>query len=192
MNQSDNLKRIPLREAIQSEFKASIEDKVTRYLEVDHQLMIGAHYFSAASTECIYLYRDGYFIAAVMMSHAINEGIIKFVADRNNIERHNEKETKSIDELIQILKESKLISAACATASKKIWQSFRADIHHMNPKITDIPFQKLASQNLQNLSAIERELFGFDYGEQGGIIPHQPKYWDIGADGTTSVVIRFA
>jgi hypothetical protein len=193
MNQSDNLKRIPVREAIQSEFKASIEDKVSRYLEVDHQLMIGAHYFSAASTECIYLYRDGYFIAAVMMSHAINEGIIKFVADRNNIERHNKNgETKSVDELIQILKESKLISETCANASKKIWKSFRADIHHMNPTVTEIPFQKLASQNLQNLSTIERELFGFDYGKQGGIIPRQPKYWDIDADGKTSVNIRFA
>jgi len=193
MNESDNLKRIQLREAIQSELKASIEDKVTRYLEVNHQLMIGAHYFSAASTECIYLYRDGYFIASVMMSHAINEGIIKFVAERNNIERQkNGGDTKSIEELIEELREGKLISEACAHASNSIWKSFRADIHHMNPTVTEIPFQKLASQNLQNLSTIERELFGFDYAEHGGIIPHQPKYWDINADGKTAVSIRFA
>ena len=59
----------------------------------------------------------------------------------------------------------------------------------MNPKVAKIPFQKLAKQNLKNLSIIEREIFGHDV-KDGAIIPHQPKYWDIKAYGTTPVFLR--
>ena len=64
-----------VKESIESQCNSFIEEKIDRYLEVEHQGIIGGHYFARASSECIYLYRDGYFIGAVMMSHAINEGI---------------------------------------------------------------------------------------------------------------------
>ena len=125
-----------------------------------------------------------------MMSHAINEGIIKFVAQRNTIDRHKEDEsTKTIEELICEFKEENVITESCANASIKIWKSFRADIHHMNPKIEKIPFQKLAQQNLKYLSTIEREIFGYGI-NNGAIVPHQPKYWDINTDGIATVFLR--
>ena len=65
------------------------EARVERYLEVDRQRIIGNHHFAHASTECIHLYRDGHFIATVMTTQAVNEGIIKFVAERNNIQCSN-------------------------------------------------------------------------------------------------------
>ena len=179
-----------LKESIESQCKGSIEEKISRYLEIEHQGIIGGHYFAKVSSECIYLYRDGYFIGAVMMSHAINEGIIKFIAERNNIERHREDgTTKTIKELIDEFTTKDIISKNCAKASLKIWKSFRADIHHMNPKIAKIPFQKLAQQNLKCLSIIEKEIFGHDY-SKGAIILHQPKYWDVNKDGTTSAYLR--
>ena len=61
------------------------EDRVNPYLEIDRQWIIGDHYFARASKECIHLYRDGHFIATVMTTQAVNEGILKFVAERNNI-----------------------------------------------------------------------------------------------------------
>lgn len=159
-------------------------------MEIEHQGIIGGHYFAKASSECIYLYRDGYFIGAVMMSHAINEGIIKFIAERNNIVRHKEDEnTKTIKELIDEFETKNIISKNCADASTKIWKSFRADIHHMNPKIAEIPFQELAQQNLKCLSTIEKEIFGHNY-NNGAIVPHQPRYWDINQNGTTPVFLR--
>ena len=88
MNTSVAIKRQMVKESIESQCNSFIEEKIDRYLEVEHQGIIGGHYFARASSECIYLYRDGYFIGAVMMSHAINEGIMKFVAERNRIERH--------------------------------------------------------------------------------------------------------
>ena len=187
---NEKIRRIQLRENIESQCKSSIEEKITRYLEIEHQGIVGDHSFAKASSECIYLYRDGYFIGAVMMSHAINEGIIKFIAERNNIERHKEDgTTKTIKELIDEFKEKNIISQNCADVSTKIWRSFRADIHHMNPKIAEIPFQELAQQNLKCLSTIEKEIFGHDY-NNGAIIPPRPKYWDINKNGTTPAFLR--
>ena len=179
-----------VKESIESQCNSFIEEKINRYLEIEHQGIIGGHYFAQASSECIYLYRDGYFIGAVMMSHAINEGIIKFVAERNKIKRHKaDGTTKTIIELIDEFRENNIISSLCADASMAIWKSFRADIHHMNPTVATIDFQKLAQQNLKHLSAIEREIFDFKT-NNGVIIPSQPKYWDIKEDGRTAVFLR--
>ncbi|HOO51181.1 MAG TPA: hypothetical protein PLK94_07850 [Alphaproteobacteria bacterium] len=187
----DKLRRDRLKESIESQCKGSIEEKISRYLEIEHQGIIGGHYFANASSECIYLYRDGYFIGAVMMSHAINEGIIKFVAERNSINRCKDcGDTKTIEELISEFKKKKIITDKCADASMKIWKSFRADIHHMNPTVKKIPFQKLAQQNLKHLSSIEREIFGYETTKAGAIVLYQPKYWDINPDGTAMVSLR--
>ena len=190
MSTSEVIKRQMVKESIESQCNSFIEEKINRYLEIEHQGIIGGHYFAQASSECIYLYRDGYFIGAVMMSHAINEGIIKFVAERNKIERQKaDGTTKTIAELIDEFREKGIVSNACADASMGIWQSFRADIHHMNPTVAKIDFQTLAQQNLKYLSAIEREIFDFKI-NKGAIIPSQPKYWDTNADGTTAVFLR--
>jgi len=186
MDHSEIIRRIQVRENIESECKGLIEEKISRYLEIEHQGIIGGHYFANASSECIYLYRDGYFIGAVMMSHAINEGIIKFIAERNRIERDKpDGATKTIAELIDEFREKGIISNACADASMAIWRSFRADIHHMNPTVAKIDFQKLAQQNMKCLSAIEKEIF-----ELKNNIPSQPKYWDINSEGKMAVFLR--
>ena len=190
MDTSEAIKRQMVKESIESQCNSFIEEKIDRYLEIEHQGIIGGHYFAQASSECIYLYRDGYFIGAVMMSHAINEGIIKFVAERNKIERHKvDSTTKTIVELIDEFRRNNIISSVCADACMAIWKSFRADIHHMNPTVATIDFQKLAQQNLKHLSAIEREIFDFKT-NNGAIVPSQPKYWDIKTDGRTAVFLR--
>jgi len=68
MNQSERFRRFQLKEEIESQCVSLIEEKIDRYLEIDHQWIIGDHHFARASSECVYLYRDGYFIGTVMMS----------------------------------------------------------------------------------------------------------------------------
>jgi hypothetical protein len=189
MNTSE-VKRQMLKENIKSQCVSTIEEKINRYLEIEHQGIIGGHYFAPASSECIYLYRDGYFIGAVMMSHAINDGIIKFVAERNGIEKHNaDGTTKSLEKLVGEVSEKNFFSTACADASMTIWKSFRADIHHMNPTVAKLDFQKLAQKNLKCLSFIEKELFDYKF-NNGAIAPTHPQYWDIEPDGTTTAFLR--
>jgi hypothetical protein len=194
MNTSEEIKRQRLKDSIKSQCESSIDEKINRYLEIEHQGIISGHYFAPASSECIYLYRDGYFIGAVMMSHAINEGIIKFVAERNGIERSKSDgttngTTKTIEELIEEFREKNIFSTASGDASLSIWKSFRADIHHMNPTVAKLDFQQLAQKNLKCLSFIEREIFDFKI-NSGAIVPTHPQYWDIKSDGTTTAFLR--
>jgi hypothetical protein len=206
------IKQREIKDDLRSLLEQSIDQRVNRYLEINHHWIIGNHHFAAASAECIELYRDGYFIGAVMMSQAVNEGIIKFIVEKNdidkyrkktlkkimiffakifNINRHKDIATKSISELIDELVEKNIISKRCANASKQIWGSFRNDVHHMNPKVAAIPFDVLAKRNLQSLAIIEKEIFGTDI-KNGMLIPHQPKYWDLQDDGTVQAFLRIS
>ncbi len=177
------IKRRRLQDDLRSSLEQSIDQRVDRYLEINHQWIIGNHYFAAASAECIELYRDGYFISTVMVSQAVNEGIFRFVAEKNSIDR------ESHEQFIKELMNGNIISEDCAEASQRIWGSFRNDVHHMNPKVATIPFETLAKRNLQDLSVIEKEIFGVDV-NNGKLIPHQPKYWDVQNDGTVPAFWR--
>ncbi len=176
------VRKAQLRNDLRQNDEQTLDARVARYMEIDHHGIIGNHYFAPVSSECIDLYRDGHFIAAVMASQAVNEGILKFLAERNGIQATG-------PSLMDELKLQKLISPACATALKKIWGSFRNDVHHMNPKVANIPFPKLAKSNLQALVIIEREVFGVDF-EDGKLVPKQPIYGDVQEDGTVPVFLR--
>ena len=161
------------------------EERVERSLEVDRQLIIGSHHFANASTECFLLYIDGYFIATVMTTQAVNEGIIRFVAGQNNIKHENMDHC----ELLNTLKDKSIISQDCYDASEQIRGSYRNDVHHMNPKVAQIDFPELAKKNIHNLAVIEREIWAINRTD-GERIPVQPKYWDINPDGTFPVNLR--
>ncbi|MHC4568580.1 MAG: hypothetical protein ACYTE3_22815 [Planctomycetota bacterium] len=177
------LRRAQLRGDLRQIDEQTLDARLDRYMEIDHQGIIGNHYFAAASSECINLYRDGHFIAAVMASQAVNEGILNLLADRNGIQAADH------SELMGKLQLGNVISAACATASERIWKSFRNDVHHMNPKVATIPFPQLAKSNLQALAIVEREVFAVDFSD-GKLLPKQPQYWDVQKDGTVPVFLR--
>ena len=118
------------------------EERVDRYLEVNRQRIIGSHHFARASTECIDLYRDGHFIATVMATQAVNEGITKFVAERNNINYEN----MTLSDLLTNLASQSIFSQDCFEASDQIRRSFRNDVHHMNPPVAKINFPELAKK----------------------------------------------
>lgn len=178
-----DIRRFQLKDELRQTFELTLEERIDRYLEIDHQGIIGNHYFAAASSECIDLYRDGHFIATVMASQAVNEGILKFIAERNHIQATNHQE------LMEVLVSKGIISKDFADASERIWHSFRNDVHHMNPKVTSIPFKQLAKQNLQALATVEREIFGVNI-EEGKLVPKKPLYWDVQKDGTVPVFLR--
>ena len=179
----DIIKRRDIKDGLISILEQTVDQRVERYLEIDHQGIVGSHYFAKASSECIDLYRDGYYISAVMVSQAVNEGILKFIAESNGIEK------KAYDVLLDEFMQKSIMTSGCVQASKEILGSFRNDVHHMNPKVAKIPFQQLARKNLKNLATIEKEIFGTDF-NNGELVPHHPKYWDIQKGGTVPVFLR--
>ena len=182
-----------LKSEMRAALEQTIEIRVERYLEVEHQGVIPNHHFAAASSECINLYRDGYLLSAVMVSQSVTEGIWKFVLERNQIQPKKLKagvgKKMKRSAVAAVLVKQKIISTECAEAFVRIWLSFRNDVHHMNPKVSTVPFRELARQNMVDLAAIEREIFSFTF-SNGNLVPVQPRYWDLQADGTTSAFLR--
>lgn len=186
-----DIKRQRLKDDLVASYNSSVDERVDRYLDIDHHWIIGNHHFAAASSECINLYRDGHFIATVMMSHSINEGIIVFVADRVKLTRNkSDGGAKSIEDLVDELEHSKTISKTCADAARGIYGSYRNDVHHMSPKVSSINFPLLARENLKRLAIIEGEIFGVDVTSDGKLKPYAPLYWDLNTDGTVSAFLR--
>jgi hypothetical protein len=130
-----------------------------------------------------------------MVSQGVNEAILRFISERSGIavkdpsERSGKTARKDHAELMKLLIEKQVVSEQCAKASDRIWGSFRADVHHMNPTVTEIPFKDLAKHNLQDLALIEKEIFGVHV-KNKRLIPKQPKYWDIQEDETVPVFLR--
>ena len=163
-----------------------LRERIKRCLEVDYNRIIGAQHFSRASYECIQAYHSGMFQLCVMATHSINEGIIKFVAERNRLKKIGE-----LPDTLNRLVSLKLITGDCAQASEAIWKSFRNDIHHMNPGISKIKdWHRLAKQNLRHLATVEYCVFGHDI-NQGALRPHYLQYWDLNDDEHVEAYIRF-
>jgi hypothetical protein len=175
-----------LKQTLRSMFEQQLNERVNRYLSVNHQRLIGLHHFAYASSECLDAYRDGLFTCCIMATQAVNDGIIKFIAERNSIVRQ-ERETNQA--LIQRIAAAGYVSQLLVDAACRIQGSFRNDFHHMNPTVSNVNLPVVAKQNILDLAEIEREIFGCDF-DNGYLKPSHPKYWDTAPDGTVPVFVR--
>ncbi len=182
----EQVRRHEISSGLRTRLDATIQERVDRYLEVSHQGIIPSHHFAGASAQCIHLYTDGYFLSAVMVTQAVAEGIRRFIVERNGITLDNKIDGPAC---VALLVEKGIISSECADAFNRIWRSFRNDVHHMNPKVAEIPFPKLAKGNIKDLATIEREVFAFRV-SHGKLIPVKPTYWDCQPNGTVPVFLR--
>jgi hypothetical protein len=178
--------RAVLERGLRADFDASLKERLDRWYELNHTRFIPAQHFSEASSECLYLYRDGYFVACVVLSQSVSEGIIKFVAERNGLGKNAD---WNIPDGLREMVEKQIVSGALEADALAIYHSYRNDFHHMNPTVAKLNARKIAVENIPRLQRIEREIFGFTT-QDGKIRPAQPKYWDVKEDGTAAVFIR--
>lgn len=178
------VRRSQLTETLRSELELSIDDRVSRCLEVEHHGIVANHHFAAASSEVLTLYRDGYFLSTVMVSQAVSEGIWDFLLERAGLTP-----AKDHQSLISSLVESSRISTEAGEAFTRIFRSFRNDYHHMNPSVSSRPTQDLARRTIRDLAVIEQDVFAFTI-DQGRLIPLRPENWVTNTDGTVSVYLR--
>jgi hypothetical protein len=174
-----------IRSYLKSRCDSTLEERVQRAMEVRPQQIVPHHHFTWASTECVYLYRDGYFMATAMATQALNEGLLRFIAERNGIPTNQD-----LYVLIDTFLAQDVVSVNCANAMRQILKSFRNDFHHLNPSISNVPVQNIARRNIENITLIEKEIFEHSY-ENGKLFPKQPKYWDTRPDGTMLINLRF-
>jgi hypothetical protein len=183
----DGERREWLKRSLRSQLDESLDERVDRYLSVNHQWITGGHHFAHGSSECLDLYRDGYFLSCIMVTQAVSEGIANFVADRNGVIAQ-EGETKQ--DKVRRMKEKGIVTEAFSTAFGQIQRSFRNDLHHMNPPVATIDLPSLAKRNISDVATIEREIFECSIGAGGRLVPKNLAYWDIAADGTVPVYLR--
>jgi hypothetical protein len=176
-----------LKRSIQSELESTIEARIDRYLSVNHQWFIANHHFAHASRECLLLFRDGYFTSCIMVAQALSDGILKFVAERNNLQQA-EKERKQA--FAKRMQESGIVSEAFTKALDQIQGSYRNDFHHMNPPVATVNLEELARRNIMDLAVIEREIFECSVGPDGKFVLKNPQYWDLQPDGSVPAYVR--
>ena len=185
-NVNEQIRRQQIKETLCQTHEQTIDERVNRYLEVSHQGIIPNHHFAAASTECLYLYRDGYFLSTVMVTQSVAEGVFRFVVERNRLTQDCQQ-----PDMAKRLVAKGIITQGCAEAFTRIWSSFRNDVHHMNPKVVTVPFADLAKKNIAHLATIEREVFAFQV-NNAKLVPVRPQYWDLQPDGTVPAYLRLA
>lgn len=175
-NVNEQIRRHQIKEMLCQMHEQTIDERVNRYLEVSHQRIIANHHFAAASTECLDLYRDGYFLSTVMVTQAVAEGIFRFIVERNDFAQDGK-----LPDMAKCLVDRQIITQQCVDAFNRIRKSFRNDVHHMNPKVAQIPFPNIAKRNIADLVSIEQEIFAFR-NNNGKIVPEHPEYWDAQQD----------
>ncbi len=176
-----------LKQTLRSLHEQTLDERIERYVSVKQQWVTASHHFAHASSEAIDLYRDGYYTSCIMVTQAVNEGIMRFVADRNGVSQLPGEEKH---DLARRMQKAGIISQTLLDAFVRIQRSYRNDFHHMNPPIANVDLPLLAKRNVTDLAIVEREIFACDPGPCGTFVPRNPIYWDIGPDGSVPAFVR--
>ena len=180
------VKRKQLEENMQGEFLATIEERISRYQELDFIKFSPNTHFAFVSVECINLYRDGYFLACIALCQAVAEAIVRLMCERSKFNSISQDFEKNIENL-----HKREIQPDCNALFKEIWKD-RHDYHHLNPTIPTekSKLQEIAKSKVVALHEIESKVFEFNTVD-GAVSPKYPKYWNFNENGTLNVYLRF-
>ena len=179
------IQKTQLEESLRSEFEATIEDRVGRYLEVKPHEIIPHIHFSQVSTEVSALFRDGQFYGAIALSQAVGEALVRYMCQKNRF-----KAAKTFENNLDKLHKRRFLSATVKDKLTDLW-SGRDDYHHMNSNIEQDRYkmQDLARRKARLLMEIEKEVFGFTANE-GKLTLKYPQYWDIDNSSQAQAFLR--
>lgn len=79
------IKRKQLEDELKQSFNTTLDERVSRYQELDFIKITPNAHFASVSTECILLYRDGYFLACIALCQAIAEAIVRLVCKSSRL-----------------------------------------------------------------------------------------------------------
>jgi hypothetical protein len=180
------IKRYQIEDNLKQDFVATLNDRVTRYLELDFIKITPNTHFASVSAECILLYRDGYYLACIALSQAIAEALVRFMCDRSQF---GASISKDFEENVEKLRERR-IQPDCSEMLMEIWKG-RHDYHHLKSNVTAdrAKLQEIAKSKIILLHKVESAVFAFTVVD-GTVKPKYPKYWDI-KNGLANVFLRF-
>jgi len=181
------IKRKQLEDTLKGDFLATIDERISRYQELDFSQLTPNTHFAFVSVECINLYRDGYFFACIALCQAVAEAIVRLMCERSTFSSISDYYEENVKNL-----HKRKIQPDCDELLKEIWKE-RNDYHHLNLNIPNekSKLQEIAKGKISALHSIESKVFEFAWTKDGAISPRYPKYWDFNKDGLLSVYLRF-
>ena len=78
------IKRKRLEETMQGYFLTALNERISRYQELDFIKLTPNSHFAFVSVECINLYRDGYFLVCIALCQVVAEAIVRLMCERSN------------------------------------------------------------------------------------------------------------
>jgi hypothetical protein len=180
------IRRRELEDTLRQECLGTINQRITRYLELNFTELTPNEPFASISAQCILLYRDGYFFACIALCQAVAEALVRFMCERS---KFGASVSKNFEENVEKLR-TRNIKPDCSKLLEEIWEG-RPDYHHLNPKVPTeiIELQVIAKSKMIALHDIESKVFAFQ--QVGGAIkPRYPKYWPEAQDGLPNVFLR--
>jgi hypothetical protein len=172
-------------ESLKQEFEYTLPIRVERYLQVKPYGIIPNTPFAAPSAECSLLYRDGHFYACIALVQAVTEATVRYMCDIN-FKSHDKVFEKNVNKLYN----RGFIDNRLKNYLIKIWEK-RDDYHHLNSVVESDRqmLENLAKEKICLINNIEGEIFQFTTGNDGSIIPKNPKYWNT-KDNKMNVFLR--
>lgn len=164
-----------MQDNLEQDFLASINDRISRYLELDFIQVVPKTHFAPITIECILLYRDGYFFACIALCQAVAEALLRFMCERNDRGSKGFVKFKTNIRNLRELKDK--IPLDWIETLERVWEN-RNYYHHLNP---DVPTQKeelreIAKDEIVALLDIESKVFAFEWVD-GAIKRTHPEYW---------------
>jgi len=180
------IKRKQLEESLKQDILATLDERISRYQELDFPKITPYAHFASASNECILLYRDGCFLACIALCQAVAEAIVRLMCKRSKFTSVSDEYKENVKKL-----HNRRIKPDCNQLFEEIWVG-RQDYHHLNPGIPTErnKLQDIARSKIVTLHKIEAIVFELAI-KDGAILPKYPKYWDITKDGLINVFLRF-
>ncbi len=179
------IKRKQLEDNLKQDFIATLDERISRYQELDFIKVTPNAHFASVSAECILLYRDGHFLACIALCKAVAEAIVRLMCERSKFSSISDDYERNVENL-----QKRKIEPDCSELFKEIWKD-RNDYHHLNPTVPNerSKLQDIAKSKILTLHKIESKVFDFSIVD-GAISPRYPKYWDI-KDGLLNAFLRF-
>ena len=183
---SKAIKRKQLEDSLKQDFIGTLDERISRYQELDYIKVIPNAHFASVSAECVLLYGDGHFLACIALCQAVAEAIVRLMCERSKFPSISKDYEKNVEKL-----QKRGIEPDCSELFKEIWKG-RNDYHHLNPEIPTerSKLQDIAKSKITTLHKIESKVFDFTWTKDGAISPRYSKYWDI-ANGLLNVFLRF-
>jgi hypothetical protein len=183
---SKAIQRQQLADNLEQDFVGTMDERISRYQELDFVKITPNAHFASVSAECILLYRDAYFLACIALCQAVAEAIVRLMCERSKFTSISDNYEENIEKL-----RNRGIKPDCNQLFKEIWTR-RHDYHHLNPGIPTerSKLQEIARSKIVTLHKIESTVFEFAI-KNGAISPKYPKYWDMSKDGFINAFLRF-